>query len=98
MLQRRQVGLHALRRRRRRDLEGKPRRPGRGVGRAGCGPLVHFSLVHERRPDGRWSAQVAEFPQLVGHGATKDEATAKAEALALSALAEKRFLNSDPGS
>ena len=59
---------------------------------------MHFSLVHEERSDGRWSAQVAEFPHLVAVGATKDQATEKAEALALSALAEKRLLNSDPGS
>ena len=52
---------------------------------------MHFSLVFEQRPDGRWSAQVAEFPQLFGYGATKDEATEKAEALALRALAERRF-------
>ena len=59
---------------------------------------MHFSIVHEQRPDGRWSAQVAEFPELVGCGATQEQATEKAEALALSALAEKRFLNSDPRS
>ena len=58
---------------------------------------MHFSLVFEERPDGRWTALVAEFPQLVGHGATKDEAIHSAEALALSALADKRW-NSDPGS
>ena len=52
---------------------------------------MHFSLVFEERPDGRWSAQVAEFPQLVAYGATKDLATEKAEALALSALAEQRL-------
>ena len=52
---------------------------------------MHFSLAHEQRPDGRWSAQVAEFPHLVACGATQDEAIEKAEALALSALAEKRF-------
>jgi predicted RNase H-like HicB family nuclease len=60
---------------------------------------MHFSLMHEQRSDGSWGAQVAEFPQLVAYGATKDAATEKAEMLALSALAEKRFLlNSDPGS
>ena len=52
---------------------------------------MHFSLVFEERPDGRWRAQVAEFPQLVAYGATKDAAIDKAEALALSALAEKRL-------
>jgi hypothetical protein len=58
---------------------------------------MHFSLVFDQRPDGRWSAQVTEFPQLVAYGATQAQATEKAEALALSALAEKR-LNSNPGS
>ena len=53
---------------------------------------MHFSIVHEQRPDGRWSAQVPEFPRLVAFGTTKEEATEKAELLALLALAEKRFL------
>ena len=52
---------------------------------------MHFSIVHEQREDGRWSAQVPEFPRLVAYGSTKEEATEKAEMLALLALAEKRF-------
>jgi predicted RNase H-like HicB family nuclease len=52
---------------------------------------MHFSIVHEQRADGRWSAQVPEFPELVAYGTTKEEATEKAELLALLALAEKRF-------
>jgi predicted RNase H-like HicB family nuclease len=52
---------------------------------------MHFSIVHEQRKDGRWTAQVPEFPELVAYGATKEEATQKAEILALLALAEKRF-------
>jgi predicted RNase H-like HicB family nuclease len=52
---------------------------------------LHFSIVHEQAKDGRWTAQVPEFPQLVAHGSTKEEATEKAEILALLALAEKRF-------
>jgi predicted RNase H-like HicB family nuclease len=52
---------------------------------------MHFSLVFSQRPDGRWSAQVPEFPYLIAFGATKDAATEKAEALALSALAEQRL-------
>ena len=54
-------------------------------------PRVHFSIVHDQSKDGRWVAQVPEFPQLVAYGTTKDEATEKAEILALIALAEKRF-------
>ena len=52
---------------------------------------MHFSIVHERQADGRWSAQVPELPQVVAYGDTRDEATEKAELLALIALAEKRF-------
>jgi len=52
---------------------------------------MHFSIVHERQADGRWAAQVPELPQVIAYGATKDEATEKAELLALLALAEKRF-------
>ena len=52
---------------------------------------MHFSIVHQQEKDGRWMAQVPEFPQLVAYGRTKEEATQKAEILALLALAEKRF-------
>jgi predicted RNase H-like HicB family nuclease len=52
---------------------------------------MHFSIVHQQAKDGRWRAQVPEFPQLVAYGATKEEATEKAETLALIALAERRF-------
>ena len=52
---------------------------------------MHFSIVHEQGKDGRWTAQVPEVPRLVAYGSTKEEATEKAELLALLALAEKRF-------
>jgi predicted RNase H-like HicB family nuclease len=52
---------------------------------------MHFSIVHEQGKDGRWTAQVPEFPQLVAYGSTKEEASEKVEILALLALAEKRF-------
>ena len=52
---------------------------------------MHFSIVHEQHADGRWSAQVPEFPELVAYGTTKEEAIEKAELLALIALAEERF-------
>ncbi len=52
---------------------------------------MHFSIVHEQGSDGRWRAQVPEFPQLVAYASTKEEATEKAELLALLALADKRL-------
>ena len=54
---------------------------------------MHFSIQHERQPDGRWAAQVPEIPELVAYGDTKEEATEKAELLALMVLAEQRFLH-----
>ena len=53
---------------------------------------MQFSIVHEQCADGRWSAQVPEFPELIAYGATREEATEKAELLALIALAEQRLL------
>jgi predicted RNase H-like HicB family nuclease len=52
---------------------------------------MHFSIQHDQGRDGRWTAQVPEFPHLVAYGATKEEATEKAELLALLALAERRY-------
>jgi len=52
---------------------------------------MHFSIVHEQAKDGRWTAHVPEFPRLVAYGSTKEEATEKAELLALLELAEKRL-------
>jgi predicted RNase H-like HicB family nuclease len=52
---------------------------------------MYFSIQHQQSKDGRWSAQVPEFPHLIAYGSTKEEATAKAEILALMALAERRF-------
>jgi predicted RNase H-like HicB family nuclease len=52
---------------------------------------MHFSIETYRQSDGRWSAQVPEFPHIVAFAATQDEAIAKAELRALIALAERRF-------
>jgi len=52
---------------------------------------MHFSVDAHRQPDGRWTAQVPEFPHIVAYAATQQEAIAKAELRALIALAEKRL-------
>ena len=52
---------------------------------------MHFSIDAHQEADGRWSAHVPEFPQIVAFAATEQEAIAKAELRALIALAEKRF-------
>ena len=50
---------------------------------------MNFHIEYEREEDGRWLAEVPEIPGVLTYGATAEEAMAKAEALALRALAER---------
>jgi predicted RNase H-like HicB family nuclease len=50
---------------------------------------MHFTLEVEREDDGRWLAEVTQLPGALAYGASANEAMAKAEALALRALAEQ---------
>mgnify|MGYP003326424491 FL=1 len=50
---------------------------------------MNFSLEVEQEADGRWLAEVLQLPGALAYGATASEAMAKAEALALRALAEQ---------
>jgi predicted RNase H-like HicB family nuclease len=43
----------------------------------------------EREEDGRWIAEVPDLPGAMAYGATRDEAVARAEALALRVLADR---------
>ena len=52
---------------------------------------MHFSIDTAQEPDGRWAAQVPEFPGIIAFGQTEQEAISKAELRALIALAERRF-------
>lgn len=53
------------------------------------GETMNYHIEYEREADGRWLAEVPEIPGVLTYGATADEAMAKAEALALRALAER---------
>ncbi|MHB9117278.1 MAG: type II toxin-antitoxin system HicB family antitoxin [Burkholderiales bacterium] len=53
------------------------------------GGSMNFHIEYEREDDGRWIAEVPEIPGVLTYGATADEAMAKAETLALRALAER---------
>lgn len=48
-----------------------------------------FNIECECEADGRWLAEVPELPGALAYGTTADEAMARAEALALRALAER---------
>ena len=43
----------------------------------------------QRESDGRWSAEIPDLPGVMSYGQTREEAVAKAKALALRVLADR---------
>jgi predicted RNase H-like HicB family nuclease len=50
---------------------------------------VNFKIEFEREEDGRWIAEVSDLPGMMAYDATKDEAEAAVEALALRVIADR---------
>ena len=50
---------------------------------------MNLTIETEQEDDGRWIAEVPELAGVLAYGATREEAMAKAQALALRALAEQ---------
>lgn len=50
---------------------------------------MNFSIGCEEETDGRWLAEVQQLPGVLCYGKTADEATARAEVLALRTMAER---------
>ena len=50
---------------------------------------MHLHIEYEQETDGRWLAEVPEIPGVLTYGGSANEAMAKAEILALRALAEQ---------
>ena len=48
-----------------------------------------FAVETEQETDGRWIAEIPQIPGVMAYGATRREAVARAEALALRVLAER---------
>ena len=48
-----------------------------------------FDIDIEREADGRWIAEVAALPGVITYGASREEAIARVQALALRVLAER---------
>ena len=48
---------------------------------------MNFDIECEREDDGRWLAEVPQLPGVLAYGATRDEAMAKTQVLALRVLA-----------
>lgn len=50
---------------------------------------MNFNIECEQETDGRWLAEVPELPGVLAYGDSSEQATAKAEVLALRVLAER---------
>ena len=50
---------------------------------------MNLTIETEQEDDGRWVAEVPELAGVLAYGATRHEAMAKAQALALRVLAEQ---------
>jgi len=51
--------------------------------------MSDFTVDVEREDDGRWIGEVPELPGVLVYGSTRDEAVAKAKALAFRVLADR---------
>jgi predicted RNase H-like HicB family nuclease len=51
--------------------------------------MSDFTVDLERETDGRWIGEVIELPGVIVYGASRDEAVAKAKALAFRVLADR---------
>src|SRR6266545_1131716 len=51
--------------------------------------MSDFTVEIEREDDGRWISEVTDLPGVLAYGATRDEAVAKAKALAFRVLADR---------
>ncbi len=48
-----------------------------------------LSIECERETDGRWIAEITQIPGAMAYGATREEAMARAEIVALRAIADR---------
>jgi len=51
--------------------------------------MSDFTVDVERESDGRWIGEVPELPGVLAYGASKEEAVARAKALAFRVLADR---------
>ena len=50
---------------------------------------ARFTIDIEREADGRWIAEIPALPGVLAYGVSREEAVARAKALALRVLAER---------
>jgi predicted RNase H-like HicB family nuclease len=52
-------------------------------------PDLKYHIETEEEEDGRWIAEIVDLPGVMAYGATKEEAMAAAEAMALRVIADR---------
>jgi predicted RNase H-like HicB family nuclease len=50
---------------------------------------VNLTIEVEQEEDGRWLTEIPELPGVLAYGATRDDAIARAKALALRVMADR---------
>lgn len=50
---------------------------------------MRYTIEFERERDGRWIAEIRDLPGVLAYGDSKDEASARVQALAFRVLAER---------
>lgn len=50
---------------------------------------MYLTLEIDREEDGRWIAEIPSLPGVIAYGESRDQAIARAEALALRVLADR---------
>lgn len=68
-------------------LRARQERPRRE--RFRMGDMSDFTVEIDREDDGRWIGEVVDLPGVLAYGVTRDEAVAKAKALAFRVLADR---------
>jgi predicted RNase H-like HicB family nuclease len=51
--------------------------------------MSDFTVEIDREDDGRWIGEIVDLPGVLAYGSTRDEAVAKAKALAFRVLADR---------
>jgi predicted RNase H-like HicB family nuclease len=52
-------------------------------------PELQYDIDTEQEVDGRWIAEITNLPGVMAYGASRDEAIANAEAIALRLIADR---------
>ena len=50
---------------------------------------MRYTIVFEQEADGRWIAEISDLPGVLAYGESRDEASARVQALAFRVLAER---------